>query len=703
MSEAFDVNQRVLVVENSASVRMELISAIRTLGFAEVVGATDIVDALRHLEKHRIDWVVTSLFSQGVVNALHLLERMGKDGSLAEVRVSLLVEPNERRCLPEAFARGLLSCHPKVINRAALAQEFRQLHAARKPASPQGDLLVAAEYLRASLREEHDAETLLELEHALAKRAPQDPASALRLVEAFLSAGKRAEGIGLLDAVVKRFPESAQDAGILLKRHGGAAGNGGTERVPNRLGISSCVIVDSDPATHAVIGEALHGLGVKRVMGFADGDEAWEWIKNGSEPDLVIQEWRIPGCSGPHLVQRIRSLGFRRTVVMVVSSLIKVTDVTLLREMGVANAIMKPLRKAEIEIALAWTMSEEHRPSEPRSQERSFLRVLEERDLNEAGKLLQTYLKSAAVKESAKRYLAAEYAFATGDCEKAVQLISAALDDLPQRDARMLGLLARCHAKLGKTREAAACLEEAAFLSPENLERLCALALHNLETGNSFAAKGLLQRASALDARNEGVIRATARLALEEGDLDEARRLADELTSPGGLVAYMNARALALVRSGGFQAGIELYRRVLEMLPPQELELRARILYNLGLAHIRANELEVALKNLHDAARLPSRGVRARVEALSESVRKAIAAGVRLVFSAGGSSGGAQDSAEFELSGDVRNAYEDVVQEILEPTSAQPQEEAPTSCLRGVFRPAHKPDPFTKALLQKVA
>ncbi len=86
-------------------------------------------------------------------------------------------------------------------------------------------------------------------------------------------------------------------------------------------------------------------LGVHEVHAFQDGQKAWEAIESGLQVDAVIMEWKIPNLSGPLFLQRLRMQGQVTLPVIVLSSLVTKKDKNLLREMGVATVVEKPLRR----------------------------------------------------------------------------------------------------------------------------------------------------------------------------------------------------------------------------------------------------------------------------------------------------------------------------------------------------------------------
>jgi two-component system, cell cycle response regulator len=64
-------------------------------------------------------------------------------------------------------------------------------------------------------------------------------------------------------------------------------------------------IVDDDPLTLEPLVQRLDRLG-HDVVPCVDGESAWEALRDGPDPDVVILDWMLPGIDGLELCRRIR-------------------------------------------------------------------------------------------------------------------------------------------------------------------------------------------------------------------------------------------------------------------------------------------------------------------------------------------------------------------------------------------------------------
>jgi DNA-binding response OmpR family regulator len=135
-------------------------------------------------------------------------------------------------------------------------------------------------------------------------------------------------------------------------------------------------------------------------------------MDHAREPDLIVMEWRIPKVSGPLLLQRVRSRGFMHTPIIVLSSLIKTSDMPLIRELGVANLALKPLEKATFLKAVIWTIQQDRIPSDIHALENKIRMLLNCKELKAVEVLLTKYFNNSAAQGSRKSIFKAELAYA---------------------------------------------------------------------------------------------------------------------------------------------------------------------------------------------------------------------------------------------------------------------------------------------------
>jgi len=623
---------RTVVVSEASSVRQMLSDAVRNLGFLDVTVLASGQDVLRYFEVDDCDWLILPLLAGGDVNALQILRTVSQNARLHRVRTSLLYEVNEEAVLPAAFQLGLMSSHPRSYLRDDVIAEFKSLIEVFDACGGKSTL-VAAEYLRRHLFKAKQFEADLSLEESLLSLFPGSTNLLLKLGEAQLLTGKRKEGLqtlhqaGLIDDKAKEYAEKL--AKRLLNTEIGLDEYDGV--LQNVLGIETCVLVDSDSSVLNGIKDLLQSAGVPRVETFDNGTSAWEWLSSHDEPDLILQEWRIPGLSGPMLLQRVRQHGFCRTLVNIVSSVIKPNEVHLLREMGVDDVIAKPFARNEFFKSIIWTIQQNVSPTERTSLERKIGRLLRFGQIHEAERLKSAFLADNRIATAPKRLMEAEFAFHYGRYREARDLGIESLK-LAGDTLRLLNLVGKCLIKLGDHAAALKFFEKAHSLSPLNIEHLCNLAVCHFDTGNNKAALDTIGKAKQLDVKNALVGHTECQLAILTGETKRAKELMGQLPSLGKIVGYMNNRAVALSRCGRYDDGIKLYMQTMESLPGDWGDTHDIVAYNLGLAYTRYGDLPLACGQLEAVLKRPSAPLVRRAQSLLARIKNAEATGAAITL-----------------------------------------------------------------------
>jgi PleD family two-component response regulator len=118
-------NVKVLVAHKISSTRSSFQDVLRGLGF-EVEGCDAPKDVLSRLEVEEMDWVVMPIAKDDPVNAFHILEILSSTRQRLNVRVSLIVDEEEKKYLPLAFELGTMCWFPAGLSKDALAQEMKK-------------------------------------------------------------------------------------------------------------------------------------------------------------------------------------------------------------------------------------------------------------------------------------------------------------------------------------------------------------------------------------------------------------------------------------------------------------------------------------------------------------------------------------------------------------------------------------------------
>jgi two-component system cell cycle response regulator len=115
---------------------------------------------------------------------------------------------------------------------------------------------------------------------------------------------------------------------------------------------SSVLIAEDDPICRRVLHSRLGKWGF-RVITAEDGLEAWEILRQGNPPDLIILDWIMPGIDGPELCRRIRE---RQHVIypyiLLVTGKDETQDVVRGLEAGADDYLSKPVDPAELRARL---------------------------------------------------------------------------------------------------------------------------------------------------------------------------------------------------------------------------------------------------------------------------------------------------------------------------------------------------------------
>jgi CheY-like chemotaxis protein/Tfp pilus assembly protein PilF len=622
-----DKKSKILVVEASASVRQMMSDVARTsLGYESVEGMASVSDALKYLEVEQANWVILPLLGDQPTNALHLLRVCTEHRELNNVRVSLYVGPDEVFVLPTAFSLGLLSYHNKPFTKESFVDDMKKLLSTLERDSF-NETLTSARYLREMLKLQNDPYQQLDLEQGLLNLYPGNPNILLNMVEPQFHLGNQDAAKALLHQV-KMLDESLTNdvnnlAQALMGESLGSPSDSGTGE--NVLGLKSCVVIDSDEAVRREISDIFGSLGVQDIKAYANGEDAWTSMKDSPEPDLIVMEWRIPKVSGPVLLQRVRNHGFLTAPIVVISSLIKNDDLPLIKEMGIANLIQKPVSRSEFLPSIIKTIRQERLPTEHQVLERKLRQLIQAGKDEDAAPLLARFLGDPSVPLGRKRLVEAEQAFAKGNYSLAryagIQSLKYAGDSL-----LVLNLLGKAFMHLKDHMSALKCFKRAQELSPNNLERLCNIAESQAELGDHDAARDTLEGAKTIDANSQSVNEAEAKVAIASGDTESAKEILTDMGQIASLVSYMNNKAVAYAKCGYTQEAVEIYERTIASVPEKDSQTKAVVTYNLSLCLIKMNELEKACTKLSELAKVESR-ITKKAASLADRLKKNLEAG----------------------------------------------------------------------------
>lgn len=644
VSRYADGSAQVLLV-GEASATTSLRSAFERSGFANIAVAPDCGTALVALENHRVHWIVAPLGAGEPVTAMHLLDACRQHDDLHQVLLTLILHDNESYCLGKAFELGLFAW----ISAGALDRELEDLLGCMKT-NNYDTTQTAADYIRRRLKSEKRFDQLAAFERRLSALYPHHSKQLAALAESsFLTQDSEGGKRALLEAQAlghTRSQELDKISTTYLKQS--------LKEIRPKYQLESCLVIDPDPSVHKTCQDAVAGLGASLVQVFPHGEAAWAWLDENT-PDLIIQEWKLPGVSGVAMIQRL--WGRVRAPLVVLSSVVGKKDHIIMREMGVSHVVEKPISAEALRVQIDRIMIEEAIPTQVRTIHHQLRRLVACGDMSGARDLMRRRVESPPFSPADVHALEGELLLGEGKWVEARDEAIAAVR-LDSHNLGSLNVLGKALMKLGDYASALKVLDKARAFSPQNVARLCDISEVQTELGNNDGAEEALALGSSVDQGSSSVRAAEFKHALRIGDGARAARIDLKGAQVNDVVSFLNNRAVALARTGAAAQSVELYTKAFGALPGEYFEVRLLIGYNLGLAYAKQSKLREALQTLEEVVKAGESRVLAKARSLADRIRKALqeGGGVRLRFSKATPS---SESTQAEVSGLVFGAGEE--------------------------------------------
>jgi tetratricopeptide (TPR) repeat protein len=596
----------VAVVNPNQTLRTHLIKVLRDAGYNNTQSFADLKTAKEYLEVDVISWLWTPLCLGAQVNAFQFLEMTCASAELSGVRTSILFNESEYAYIPLAFELGMMSWHNSPETPAAFQTEVRNalaLLSKHRFITP----LVACDQLETLIRErpllsKDDQRVRQSLFKTMATLFPTSPYAVLSHATCEFEAGHKGAGYRAIKLAQAQNLAGWDQA---AQRHLGTDFDPKSSRL---FDIDSYLIVEPDETVHNHIEALMRPFGVKRVHRFTDGERALQWLEKSNRTDLIIQEWKLPSVAGSSFLQRARHIGAKETPVLVVSSLIKKTDESLLREMGVARTVQKPLIDHEFVSSLTQTLSEFTDPSSERYIERRIQVMLETGRIAEAKAEAQKLLRGQGnqpgserlkdpLSECSRSFIAGLMSYHSHDYAAAKESFLKALNDGGD-SLQILNALARTLIHMRDFKAAARCYEKAQEISPKNVYRLLEMAETYSEIGQTHAVTGSLRKAESIDPTNPELATMQARIALKQGNIPQASKIFSGLSDKKTLIADLNNSGVVYIKTGQIDKGIDVYDKALKLIGNATPLLWARVTYNLALAQAKAGRVGEARRSV---------------------------------------------------------------------------------------------------------
>lgn len=621
-------NAEVIVVESNVTVRFMIVDVLRGMGFHNILPVNDGREALHQLKANEIDWLISPLMMDDEFNVLRLLKHIIREPGLIRTNVSLLLGgQDEMYCLGGAFELGLMSYHLRSYVRDELQTELQRL--LDLFAANQGQVaLTAAEYLRTYLRGQNQHGPRLTMERNLLPLFPGNARLLANLAEAEGLMG-RVELAQSLKRQAELINAAPFEEDLQERLRAVCEADAAPESPQNILNLNSVVVIDPDPTVQNFASSILGELGVTCVDFFGQAPAIKDWLETKPKPDLVIMEWRVPGISGALLLQKIREKISHEVPIILMSSLIRVTDYPLLRELGVDRILSKPCDKESLQKALIWAIQQYRAPTEQKTMAQKIHALLKGAKIPEAEKLITKFMADPRFSNVAKQTVEADYEYSRRNFEASIRLCAEAIKDGGD-SLFLMNLIGKSMLKLDMFVSAVQCFEKAHAMAPMNIERLLNIADAHLGLGQEEGAKNAVESILAVDPEHSAAAELECKIALNKGDKKAASEALKGVKSLPRIAAYINNRAISLAVAGRFGEGIDLYRSAIDVLPKDWSDIRSTVIYNLAMAYARNEDYPRALKALKGLLSKSNLAIHKKAKALAQHIKNCQTKGGKL-------------------------------------------------------------------------
>jgi DNA-binding response OmpR family regulator len=456
---------------------------------------------------------------------------------------SCMLKEADYLVIPELFDQGLMSWHENTDAPDEIAQAVYKLQKladqTRNPA------IFSWHFYRNYLKQKLDWERLIDTAETLLKKFPQELVLRLHQIEAYAKLGKQDVAKSMLEQFDFFDPELAAQV-VQLRGQVLQESDNAHKLLAVQYQMRTALVVDPFPDSSQQIQNMLREFGFRNLQVFGNGDQAAQFVSRQSF-DIAIIEWQCPGLGGPFLIQRIRQAGFVDVPIIVLTSVLDRADTQLVKDMGVAQVLKRPLKAQQLTMATAWTITQTRVPTEATSYERKVQEYLNKGDLEKAKSMFRTYVTFDTRDPLKEKFLRASILYQEQRYEEAKVLLIETTHDSRGDNVHVAAMLARCLIQLGEFQTALALLKKVTALSPKNIERLCTLSQLALQTKDVKAAESSLSAAEALDPDSRQVVETQAKVATFTGNAQRAMELMKNLPNVEDVIVYMNNMAVTFV------------------------------------------------------------------------------------------------------------------------------------------------------------
>ncbi len=646
------------VVALSEVKRRQMVDGMNLRQIREVKWYKSFADLFVAIQSGEVDWVFATYRDETQNTLSALMEQVTIEASYrTRVCFSVMLKEQDYHALPELFDKGLMSWHENSDAPDEIAQSIyklqKQIDQYRNP------VLFAFYFYRNFLKTKGAWEQIIESAELLLQKFPDEMSLRLNQIEAYAKLGKQDIAKSMLDQFDFFDPDLAAQV-VQLRAQILQEADGAHKLLAVQYQMRTALVVDPFPESSSQIQNMLREFGFRNLQVFSNGDQAAQFISRQSF-DIAVIEWQCPGLGGPFLIQRIRQAGFVDVPIIVTTSVLDRADTQLVKDMGVAQVLKRPLKHQQLTMATAWTITQTRVPTEATSYERKVQEYLNKGDLEKAKGMFRTYLTFDTRDPLKEKYLKAAILYQEQRYEEAKTLLIETTHGSRGDNVHVAAMLARCLIQLGEFQTALALLKKVTALSPKNIERLCTLSQLALQTKDYRTAEANLAAAEALDPDAPEVLETQAKVATATGNTLRAMELMKNLPNVEDVIVYMNNMAVTFVKTGDLQEGLKLYRNCLRVIPDNHVERQAIVAYNLGLALVRSEDMNESTVYVKQAMDLGPSPVYAKAESLYRRLLEARKQGAILRLKSTSVAGG----GEAMISEDQESAAESELQYFL--------------------------------------
>ena len=615
-----DKNSTIVIIDESGTLRPVVGGILRDLGYKNVFSLKSLSEFNSYPEKHQVSWILTHPYMSDKKTVFHLLKDCLQDSKLSALRVTVFFDDSEEDLIPFAFSLGAMAYHLGPITANSIRSDLKDvIKVAREE---KNDIAVAAFFLRRFLKKRQWYMDLLSLEQTILEGVDQEITQLMRAAEAYFLTGQEQPGVALLYEAVMFDGKSIAEADRLTQIYYRRS----LKDCHNPVKRGTCIVIDSDEAVRKPIVDLLSKMDFDTVMEFEDGMSALEFARKFKNPDLIVTEWKIREIPGPSFVQIIRHELPPDVPIVICSSLLQESDEILLKEIGINKVISKPIQARNFIASILVALKESQYPSDLSSKEREFRLKMRGGQTAKSETILNSLLVDSSVPRGKKVLLQGEFALHEEDFHEAKRLgLQAA--QIMGYGTFVLSLLGKACLQLREHEQALAYMEKASSLSPQNLERLCAIASEQAHLGQEDQAKATVDKVTKEAPTAALAKEAQLSVAVSSGEHEEATSVLGGMESSDSLISFWNSQAISHVKKGNIPQGLGIYKRALRSLPPGYSDNRSYIRYNVALAHAREGNLKKSAIYLESEATMTKSPVFKKVNSLLKKVLHALKTG----------------------------------------------------------------------------